>query len=191
MEDTSRVMTKSQRWRVTLWLATSAAVGILLSLPGPALAAPPDLTSGGVPDDPRTQNLGPTGARGWVYVTSQAEGTVEARQILVTAIDTGSPAEGILASNDVILGADGTGASAVAFTNDARKALGKAIANAETNSPAVLDLLVWRSGTNMNLQLTLQTMGAYSATAGPPGILREQDIGPCQLRSLDAAGHDQ
>jgi hypothetical protein len=31
------------------------------------MAAPPDLTAGGVPDNTRTTNLGPTGMRGWVY----------------------------------------------------------------------------------------------------------------------------
>ena len=72
-------------------------------------AAVPDLTAGGVPneDPPLTFNLGPTGARGWAYHESYF--TTESRQILVTSVDTGSPADGILGVEDVILGADGTG----------------------------------------------------------------------------------
>ena len=46
-------------------------------------------------------NLGPTGARGWIYTKGYE--TTEARQILVTKIDKASPADGVLKINDVIL----------------------------------------------------------------------------------------
>ncbi|MCF7954780.1 MAG: DUF6288 domain-containing protein [Phycisphaerae bacterium] len=138
---------------------------ILFAIVTVSMAVPPDLTAGGVPDeDPAiTINLGPTGARGWVHHVKID--TSESRQILVTAVDTGSPADGILAVDDVILGADGTGANPVAFSSDARKSLGWAIGDAEARTPATLKLLRWRSGSTTTVSLTLQTMGAYSATA--------------------------
>ena len=128
-----------------------------------ASAAPPDLTNGGVPGDTVTINLGPTGLRGWVYHV-RAD-TSESRQIQIKKVSTGSPAAGIPAVDDVILGADGSGADPAEFTADARKSLALAIAEAEARTPAELKLLRWRAGTTSTLTLTLQTMGAYSATA--------------------------
>jgi len=129
------------------------------------MAVVPDLTAGGVPDeDPAiTINLGPTGARGWIYHVKTD--TSESRQILISAVDAGSPADGVLAVGDVILGVDGTGITPVVFTSDARKSLALAIGAAEACSPATLKLLRWRNGTNTTEMLTLQTMGAYSSTA--------------------------
>ena len=102
--------------------AVLLAVGVLVG--GYCMAAPPDLTNGGVPsDDPYiTINLGPTGARGWVYHVNSVD-TGESRQILITKVDAGSPADGVLAVDDVILGADGTGADPAPFSSDARKTL--------------------------------------------------------------------
>jgi hypothetical protein len=128
-----------------------------------AIAAPPDLTSGGVPADTISFNMGATGARGWVYHTR--ENTSESRQIQIKSVAAGSPADGILAANDVILGADGTGATPVNFTSDARKSLGLAIGEAEARNPATLKLIRWRAGVSTVVSITLQTMGAYSATA--------------------------
>ena len=42
--------------------------------------------------------------RGWVHHVNENPG--ESRQIMVTMVDAGSPADGILAVNDVIPGAD-------------------------------------------------------------------------------------
>lgn len=129
-------------------------------------AAPPDLTSGGVPDNTRTVNLGATGARGWIYNDKRAaEITGESRQILVTEINAGSPVDGVLAVDDVILGADGGGAIPVAFSADARRSLALAIADAEARDPGHLTLLRWRAGATTTVQITLRTMGSYSATA--------------------------
>ncbi|WP_158279859.1 Ig-like domain-containing protein [Coraliomargarita sinensis] len=128
----------------------------------------PDLTAGGEPTDSEYINLGPTGMEGWIYNkgSGKLNETVDARQILVTAVDAGSPADGILAVGDVILGADGTGASPVSFTSDARKALAYAIDDAEGNNPAVLKLLRWRSGVTTEVSITLEYLGgSYSATA--------------------------
>ena len=130
-------------------------------------AAPPDLTAGGtVPTtaaNSGTINLGATGMRGWIYHVN--ENFTESRQILVTAVDAGSPAAGVLAVNDVILGADGSGASPLAFSSDARRSLAQAITDAEARNPGTLGLLRWRAGTTTAVQITLRTMGAYSATA--------------------------
>ena len=101
-------------------------------------AAPPDLTAGGVPNDALTINLGPTGMRGWVYHVK--DNTGESRQIQVKSVAAGSPASGILAANDVILGASGTGANPVNFTSDARKSFADAINDAEALDPATLKL---------------------------------------------------
>ncbi len=130
---------------------------------GRLFAAPPDLTNGGVPTTTKTLNLGPTGANGWLYHVN--ENSSESRQILVKSVDAGSPAVGILAAGDVILGVNGSGASPVNFTSDARKTLGVAIADAEARNPATLQLLRWRAGVTTTETITLQTMGAYSATA--------------------------
>jgi len=143
---------------------TAKLVFLLVCLSsGQAWAQVPDLTAGGVPTSTQTLNLGPTGMRGWLY--HDKIDTSASRQILVTAVDQWSPAEPVMAVNDVILGADGTGADPVAFSSDAYWALAGAIAAAETNSPATLKLLRWRSGSTTNVAITLETLGAYSATA--------------------------
>ena len=126
-------------------------------------AAPPDLTSGGVPSSTITTNLGPTGLRGWVY--HENIDTSASRQIQIQAVDAGSPADGILAVNDVILGASGTGAAPVDFTDDARVSFANAVNDAEARNPAELKVLRWRAGTTTVQTITLRFMGAYSATA--------------------------
>ena len=152
-------------------------VGVLIAIflgITPTMAAPPDLTSGeAIPSNlTTTWNLGPTGMRGWVYYDTNSggiNGSIDSRQIQVREVDSGSPADGVLNVGDVILGADGTGATAAAFTSDARKSLSLAIADAEARSPATLSLLLWSPGsppaTTTTVNLTLQTLGAYTATA--------------------------
>ena len=143
-------------------------LSIGLGLLGTAIvieAAPPDLTAGGVPGDSVTMNLGATGIRGWVYHVNT--NTSESRQILVTSVDTslGSPANGVLQVNDVILGADGSGGSPVNFNTDARRSIASAIAAAEARTPAALQLLRWRGGVTTTVGITLETLGAYTSTA--------------------------
>lgn len=151
-----------------LRLSTLAFVILQIAIV-PAPAAPPDLTASGTPNNTRTTNLGPIGVRGWVYHVNSGgrrADTSESRQILVSAVAAGSPAAGILAANEVILGADGTGVVATPFSYDARKALADAINDAEARNPATLSLLVWRPDqSTATVTLTLQHMGAYSATA--------------------------
>lgn len=129
----------------------------------PLEANPPDLTNGGVPGDTISFNMGPTGARGWAYHVR--EDTSLSRQIQIKSVAPNSPAAGILLMDDVVLGANGTGAEPVDFTSDARKALADAINDAEARNPATLKLVIWRANARSTVTLALQTMGAYSANA--------------------------
>jgi hypothetical protein len=147
-------------------LVASAAVAALFSFgaPSPAVGAPatvanPDFTQGGQIPAGATHdwNLGPTGARGWMY--SNKLETSEARQIYVTQVDKGSPADGILQPEDVILGAAGR-----AFAYDPRTELGKAIGAAEA-ADGKLSLIRWRNGTATTAVVQLRVLGAYSPTA--------------------------
>ena len=117
-----------------------------------------------------TYNLGATGMRGWIdngWPETPAQDGYTAFapfQILVTHIGTNTPASGIMAVDDLILGAS-AGADAVPlFTNDARKSLGWAIGDAEAGT-GVLSLKRWRAGTTTDVSITIPVMGAYSDTA--------------------------
>ena len=120
---------------------------------------PPDLTAGGTKDKSHDWLLGPTGLRGWMFY--QRGQTTHARQILVTAVDQGSPADGIIATNDVILGVGGK-----PFSEDARIQFANAITAAETEQGGgVLRLTRWRAGQAANVELKLKVLGSYSDTA--------------------------
>ena len=107
-------------------------------------------------------NLGPTGARGWIY-TSGYE-TTEARQILVTKIDKGSPADGVLKLKDVILGVGGS-----EFSYDPRTEFGKAISAAESRAgKGKLELEVWRNGKKLKKVIKLQIMRCLLYTSPSP-----------------------
>ena len=132
-------------------------------------ATVPDLTKGGAKDDKHDWNLGPTGARGWIW--SWRLETTDSRQILVTKVDKGSPADGVLEVGDVLLGAGGK-----LFAEDVRKSLGRAIAEAETReNQGVLKLIRWRRGKQQHVQIRLPVLGAYSDTA-PYGCAKSQKI---------------
>ncbi|MCF7958595.1 MAG: DUF6288 domain-containing protein [Phycisphaerae bacterium] len=119
----------------------------------------PDFTRGGKKNDMHDWNLGPTGARGWMWGMELR--TDYARQILVTKIEAGSPADGILQVDDVILGINGK-----AFDRDARIALAKAITEAEKKeSRGLLKLVRWRKGTTQDVTLRLKVMGTYGPRA--------------------------
>ena len=147
-------------------LALRLLVPALLLIP--AAGAPPDLRENIDFERDGEFHLGPTGARGWIH-TDRHKMTTAARQILVTAVEPGSPAEGVLAPGDVILGAGGS-----AFGEDARKALGRAIDQAETEAAGgTLELIRWRPekdakprrGTEENVKLQLEVLGSWSDTA--------------------------
>jgi len=134
------------------WLAAAAAAP-------PATPGVPDFTQGGAVGEGRDWTLGPTGARGWVY--ARRGHTRESRQILITAVAEGSPADGPLAKGDVILGIGGT-----RFDADARMSFGKAIGVAESESGGGrLTLLRWRAGTEEPVVIRLPVLGAYGPTA--------------------------
>ena len=149
--------------RLTVARCLSLICLVLLPLTNVVHAQVPDLTNGEAPLDDQFWNLGPTGMRGWMYHVRQDSSL--SRQIEVNIVDAGSPADGILAVGDVILGADGTGANPVNFTSDARIAFAHAIADAEANNPAILRILRWRAGATDTVSITLEHLGAYSATA--------------------------
>ena len=132
---------------------------LLLSPAFAAKEAPPvpDLTHGGKLADKNQHdwNLGPTGLRGAMWAWSMV--TTEARQILVTKVDKGSPAAAIVQVDDVILGVSGS-----KFTSDARVAFGNAITTAETKTAGgKLALLLWRKGKEVAVTVPLRVMGSY------------------------------
>jgi hypothetical protein len=144
------------------------ALCVLLAAVTLSLAARPlDFTRGDTPVESRDFNLGPTGARGWIQSHDLA--TSAARQILVTAVEQGSPADGLLKVNDVILGIEGT-----PFETDARKALAAAIRHAETEqAKGRLELMCWRpfdgaqgaDGKAEAITITLPVLGSYGPSA--------------------------
>ena len=162
-------------WYTHRPLFKSVPLIFLLALPCPLRAAgtPPDLTaSGEIAKVSRswTWNLGATGMRGWIYhawpaTMNHDDVTAFAPyQILVTAVAEGTPAAGVMAVDDVILGVStGTGAVPL-FTSDARKSLGRAIGEAEAGK-GVLRFKRWRAGAVTDVSITLTVMGAYSDTA--------------------------
>ncbi len=142
-----------------------------------------DLTKSIVEDTSHTYHLGPTGARGWIQIHAfratpddyeQYFCTDQARQILITQVAEGSPADGILAPGDVILGIGDR-----PFENDARRTFAHAIDEAEREeNQGKLHLLRWRpdrpdevgattrpTGSSETVTLTLRVMGAFSDTA--------------------------
>ena len=121
----------------------------------------PDFTKGDtIPEGAEHDwNLGPTGARGWIYCDRMV--TTDARQIAITAVAAGSPADGTLAVGDVLLGVGGH-----SFARDPRTELGQAITAAESQAGGgKLRLQRWRAGTLSEVTVELPVLGSYSATA--------------------------
>jgi len=143
-----------------------AAPNLFLAAPGLAARGPksiamPDFTKGdAIPDGARHDwNLGATGARGWMYCDRMV--TTDARQIRVTKVDKGSPADGILAVGDVILGVGGK-----PFSHDPRTEFGKALTVAESQAGGGdLSLIRWRTGKTETVVVKLPVLGTYSVTA--------------------------
>ncbi len=133
-----------------------------LPVTGPATAeSVPDLTRGGaIPEGAdHDWTLGATGARGWMY--SDRLVTRDARQIAVTKVELGSPADGVLAVDDVILGV-----GEKPFSYDPRTELGLALTHAESEAGSgQLELIRWRSGRTESVMVKLPVLGTYSATA--------------------------
>ena len=132
----------------------------LLYAAGPRVKmALPDFTKGDtIPGGAKHDwNLGATGARGWMF--SEKMETTTARQIAITKVASGSPADGILKVGDVILGV-----GEKPFSYDPRTEFGKALTGAEAQSGQLL-LIRWRSGAQKKVTLKLPILGTYSATA--------------------------
>jgi HEAT repeat protein len=127
----------------------------------------PDFTKGGKPGPAHDWTLGPTGARGWIYTANGH--SRDARQILITAVAKGSPADGVLDAGDVILGVEGK-----PFTADARVGFAKAVTAAEADQ-GVLRLLRWRADQTATVELKLAALGRYSDTA-PYGCEKSKRI---------------
>ena len=154
----------------------------------------PDFTQGDkIPEGAKHDwNLGATGLRGWIFCDQLV--TSDARQIAVTQVEKGSPAEGVLAIGDVILGVGGK-----PFSHDPRTELGKALTLAESEAgQGQLTLTRWRAGSSEEVALKLPVLGTYSATApfdclkskrilaeGCRALSRRMDD-PSYARSLDA-----
>ncbi len=137
-----------------------------------AFAVPPDLTQPGVIagiNRSETYNLGATGMRGWIAISSNGGGdtgliTDQSRQILVTHCET--PANAVLAVDDVILGAMAASSGTVPdFTSDCRKAFAAAIGDAEKTGAGTLRVKRWRAGVVTNQNISLPILGNYSNTA--------------------------
>ncbi|MFP6721003.1 MAG: DUF6288 domain-containing protein, partial [Candidatus Poribacteria bacterium] len=113
--------------------------------------------------------LGATGVRGWMFSNKLV--TTNARQIAITQVAKDSPADGVLAVGDVILGVGGA-----PFSYDPRTELGKALTTAESEaSGGNLSLIRYRAGKTENIILKLPILGTYSATA-PYDCLKSQRI---------------
>jgi hypothetical protein len=121
----------------------------------------PDFTKGDSIPEGLTHdwNLGPTGARGWMFSDKMV--TTDARQIQITKVEADSPAQGVLEVGDILLGVAGQ-----PFTYDPRTEFGKAVVAAESLSAGGrLSLTRWRNGNTEEVVILLPSLGDYSATA--------------------------
>jgi hypothetical protein len=140
----------------------------LLAAPASAVAAAksqpltiPDFTKGdAIPAKAKHDwNLGPTGLRGWMFCDQMV--TTDARQIAITKVEKGSPAESVFLVGDVILGVGGK-----PFSYDPRTEFGKAITTAESEAGGGrLSISRWRAGKVDQVVLRLPVLGSYGATA--------------------------
>jgi len=146
----------------------SLALAAFIAAPVPAFAAGkgqpltiPDFIRGdAIPAGAKHDwNLGPTGLRGWMFCDKLV--TTDARQISITKVEKGAPAEGILTVGDVILGVGGK-----PFSYDPRTQFGKALTIAESEAGGgKLTVTRWRAGKAEEVVLKLPVLGSYSATA--------------------------
>ena len=146
---------------------TLRTLAIAAVLTNPALAAQegkialPDFTKGEkIPADATHDwNLGATGLRGWIYCDTMV--TTDARQIAITQVAKKSPAAGIIAVGDVLLGVGGK-----PFSSDPRTEFGKALTAAESDAGGGnLKITRWRADKTEEVVLKLPVLGNYSSTA--------------------------
>lgn len=104
-------------------------------------------------------NLGPTGLRGWIRCDKMV--TSDAREIAITGVVAGSPADGVFLVGDSILGVGGK-----PFSFDPRTEMGKALTLAESEAgQGNLSLTRSRAGSSEEVMVKLPVIGTYSATA--------------------------
>ena len=104
-------------------------------------------------------NLGATGLRGRIRCEKMV--TSNARDITITKVEQGSPADGVLAVGDVILGV-----GSKPFSSDPRTEMGQALTLAESEAgQGTLTLTRWRAGMTEEVMVTLPVLGTYSVTA--------------------------
>ena len=150
---------KSYRVLIPVLLFLSGTLALAKAPPPEPVGPPPDLTKGGKLINTGSFMLGPTGARGRMFVRAYMTG--DARQILITEVEAGSPADGLLAVGDLILGIGDK-----KFDDDARKSFGRAINQAETEAyKGVLSLLRWRGGAEKVAPRSATGRGAHGAPA--------------------------
>jgi len=121
----------------------------------------PDFTKGDAIPAKATHdwNLGASGLRGWMHCDTLV--TSDARQIVITEVVARSPADGVIAVGDVILGVGDK-----AFSVDPRREMGQALTAAETEAGGgTLRLMRWRAGKTEAVALKLPVIGSYSPTA--------------------------
>ncbi len=149
----------------------------------------PDFTKGDtIPEKARRDwSPAPTGLRGWMFCDQMV--TTDARQIRIAKVEDHSPATGVLAVGDVLLGVCGK-----PFAYDPRTEMGKALTEAEkdTNRGNLL-LIRWRDGKTDTVTLKLQVLGSYSATApfDCPKSKRILEQGCKALAARVAAGNER
>jgi hypothetical protein len=159
---TPSTLTKfSQPMKTTLICAALSAFACTALAAGTETLTPPDFTKGDTipPNAKHDWNLGPTGLRGWMYCDKLV--TTDARQVVVTAVDKGSPAQGAIQAGDLLLGVGGK-----PFSFDPRTELGRAITVAETvEGGGTLMLTRWRAGQTSEVLVKLPVLGTFTATA--------------------------
>ena len=117
---------------------------------------PLDFTRGDEPGLETDWNLGATGARG--YMNGRNNESLVTRQILITEIEKGSPAEGKLEKGDIILGVAHEN-----FKSDARKAFAQALTRAESKEgQGRLSIRRWRKGEIKDITISIPVLGSYS-----------------------------
>ncbi|MFN7841381.1 MAG: DUF6288 domain-containing protein, partial [Pirellula sp.] len=160
MNSRSVVSVKAQYLALILAVYFGLTTSVTAAPPNKQQAVP-DFTKGdSIPENAKHDwNLGPTGLRGWIYCDKLV--TKDARQIRVTSVAEGSPADGSMAVGDVILGVAGQ-----AFSFDPRTEMGRAITTAESDtSDGKLRLTRWRSGVTEEVEIVLPVLGSFSTTA--------------------------
>lgn len=189
--------------------SAAATIGLLcLVLTGQVQSAVPDLTKGGKLTRINERWVGPIGIHCGAWRIGRGDKMEDVRQLQVLEVDKGSPADGVLQVDDVILGADGTGAATVPLFQGSKiwpmDPITEAISEAEARDPALLKLLVWSKGTTKTVTIKLESLGRYSETApyncpkskailkkGIDALLKEEkgDIAGFSVLCLLAAAH--